>query len=454
MIHSGREENDRRMLSQVDERMRKWSNERREELFNKKYLGEIIEEEKPEFGSNNLILAPVGSGKTHLVENLLIPEDFKGKALYLTSNTALKDSLAPEDNEIRKRLASEGNSVGFFTSSNKNRYGGKPYSVHVMTYHEFGSRIKAPYETFTDEFELIFCDEIHSLPKYSTYDNSAELVMALNWILREREGKRIYYFTATSESVDELRKSPGYMTVVKTFDYMKHPNIRKYVANSTYYINHIDQLRPHLRSKLDAFNYYGYKALAFTRLISEQKKIEEIAIGEGFKPLVLWSINNENKMSEEQLKAREFILSTGNIPEPYNFLIINGAMQEGWNLYDDKVTLAILDTLDITEQVQSLGRIRKDIDIVIKKTKDDFNQYSMDIPSSYLNTHLTTSEKRVLCEELYILNKQGVVMMWPTVRGYIAKSGYNIEEKVVTIDGKRTRVSIITIDREDEKSNE
>ena len=45
-------------------------------------------------------------------------------------------------------------------------------------------------------------------------------------------------------------------------------------------------------------------------------------------------------------------------------------MQEGWNLDDDMMRLAILDTTDITEQIQALGRIRRDVDLLICKTND------------------------------------------------------------------------------------
>ena len=440
-----KEKINQKMLAQVDIEKRNDSLDFREEFYNKKYLSEIILDEKPKFGSNNLILAPVGSGKSHLIESLLIPKDFDGKALYLTSNTALKDSLCPDNNEVRKALAEKGESVKFYTSKNKKRYGDKPYSVHVMTYKEFGERVQRPYETFTKDFSLIFCDEIHSLPIYLGYKNNLELGMALNWLLLKREGKKIFYFTATKMSIDKLEKKGGYLDVVKTFDYLNHPDIRKYVSNSTYYINNISQMRPHLRARLESFNYHGYKALAFTRLKSEQNKIKEIAIEEGFKPIVLWSVNNEEKMSEEQLKVREFILKTGLIPEPYNLLIINGAMQEGWNLYDDKVNLAILDTTDSTEQIQSLGRIRKSIDLVIKKTNDKNAINSLEIPKSYINSILTSEDKRALCDELYLLDERGRLKKWPTVSKYLEQSGYIIEEKVRFINEKKTRVSIITV---------
>src|SRR5699024_5055110 len=143
---------------------------------------------------------------------------------------------------------------------------------------------------------------------------------------------------------------------------------------------------------------------------SEQEKLAELAKEEGYKPLVLWSINNERKMSKEQLEAREYILNTGNIPEPYNILIINSSMQEGWNLFDNKVNWAILDTLDITEQIQSLGRIRKDIDLVIKKTKNpDKVKFNVQVPEEYLNKELGNDEKEELCNIIKILDTKGRV---------------------------------------------
>ena len=434
------------MFEQVSQEERRHEKVKRKEKYSKKYLSQIIKEEKPKFANNNLILAPVGSGKSHLIENMLIPDNYDKKIIYLTSNTALKDSVCPNDNETRNVLSDKGVSLGFFTSGNKEKIGNVPYSVHVMTYSEFGERIHHPSEEVVEDVEIIFCDEIHSLPKYFEYDNSYKLGMALNWLLKRHENIKIFYFTATEDSIVNLEeKRPGYFDNVVTFNYLNHPQIRKYVSNSTYYITHIAQLREHLRAKKESFDYYGYKSLAFTRLISEQKKIEEIAKEEGFKPIVLWSINNtEFKMSEEQLNVRKAILNTGLIPEPYNLLIINGAMQEGWNLYDDKVTLAILDTVDITEQVQALGRIRKDIDLVIKRTKDEsLIVKEIKVPESYLNKYLTTSDKNDLCEELNIINDRGTLKRWVSIKGILKELGYKIEEESIRVDGKQMRVSTI-----------
>lgn len=437
----------RELLSRLDDKERMSAEDQRKRLFGKKYLSELILEDNVEFGNNNLILAPVGSGKSNLIETLLIPENFNKKIIYLTSNTALKDSLSPNDNKLRKLLAENGQSIKFFTTENRKTYGDKPYSVHVMSYHEFGSRIEAPYQTFTDDVGLIFCDEIHSLPIFSTYGNNGDLSVAKRWLFKEHENIQKFYFTATEQSIKQLEKrSPGYLTKVKTFNYLDHPNIRQYRSNSIYYVNHIEEIRLHLRARLTACNSFGDKGLAFSRKISEQEKIAKIVEEEGYKPLILWSINNEEVMSEEQLRARSIILSTGLIPEPYNILIVNGAMQEGWNLHDERVSFAIINTTDETERVQALGRIRKDVDFVVYKTDDEkLVAKNILIDEQFLNRPLDSAEKVELCESVNILDRQGRLMQWRGIRNLLEYTNYTTEDRTINVDGKRQRTTTITI---------
>lgn len=439
---------DRKLNYQTTKELREKSNKEREKLSKKLYLGEIIKKEKPKFGKNNLILAPVGSGKSFFIEENLIPKDYDGKVLYLTSNSALKDSLAPNDNELRKEFAKNNKSKGFFTTENKKRYGSVPYSVHIMTYHEFGKRIYSPHQEFTKDIDLIFCDEIHSLPIFTQYGGSGELLLALNWLFREHENKRIFYFTATRESISKLEnRAPGYTGGTLIFDYLNHPDIRKYQVKSTYYISNSFQLKVHLKAKFEYIKNNYHKGLAFTRRIESQDRIKEIAESEGYTPITLWSINNEEKeMTDEQLKVREYILDTGNIPEPYNLLIINGSMQEGWNLFDEKVEFAILDTLDETERVQALGRVRKDIDFLLLKVEDDDPRLNKIIlKDKFVNTPLTTEEKSLLLKDINIKDTRGENIKWPTAKNIISESGYRIVDKVIRVNDKTKRVSIITL---------
>lgn len=408
--------------------------------IDKLYLSEIMKEEKVVFESNNLILAPVGSGKTTLIKDLIQKDG--STVLMLVSNTALKNSLAPSDEEM-KMVQGENT----FTTKNKKSYGDNNYKIHVMSYTEFGNRIRL-HNHFADEFKQIFCDEIHSLPDYQSYTDSSSLSIALKYLLEKHNDKIIYYFTATKENLDKLKqKDKQAFANVKVFNYLNHPKIRRYIALSSYKINNIDQIRPHLNARIKSFKYFGYKCLAFNKTIAGQKRIAEIAENSGFVPLVLWSINNESeKMTDEQLKAREHLLTTGEIPEPYNFLIINSAMQEGWNLVDKKVKLAIMNTINETEKIQALGRLRNDIDILIYKTQSsETPDLYANLDSRYLNKELTSEDKDELCISLGLVREDGRLMKWPSIKTLLINQGYNVVDKKGSVDVGRKRVSIITI---------
>lgn len=411
----------------------------------KMYLSEIIDEECPVFEGNNLILAPVGSGKSTLIEKLV--DNKVGKILMLVSNRFLKDDVCPNDNEIKQDRASQGVSEMMYTSKNKQSFGDKKYDIHVMTYAEFGLRTENNNKFLENgDFVQIHCDEIHSLPEYKKIDKSEPLIHAIKYLFSKHENQQIFYYTATRENLDILeREKPGTFDDVKVFDYLEHPNIRKYVSLSEYKINHIEQIRSHLIARLKSFDYFGHKGLAFSRTIAGQLKIKDILTEEQYKPLVLWSDNNGDfPLSKLQIEARSELIRTNKIPEPYNFLVINSAMREGWDLKDPKVKLAIMNTTNETDGIQALGRIRKDIDILIYRSNDTIKRRLIDLPVSYLGRTLTTSMKRDLCSNLNIINKRGTVSQWAYIKKSLQKSGYKIKDSTITIDQKRVRVSTIT----------
>ena len=67
------------------------------------------------------------------------------------------------------------------------------------------------------------------------------------------------------------------------------------------------------------------------------------------------------------------------------------------------------------------------------------------IRENYLNKKLTAEVKRFLCEELCLLDDKGRIKKWPTIRMYLEDSGYVIEDGFKQIDGKKTRVSVISL---------
>lgn len=411
------------------------------------YLSEIISREKISIeGRNILILAPVGSGKTTFI-NEIIQKNPNEDYLMLVSNTALKDSISPSETEAKRR---KGNRT--YTSKHKSIYGEGSHKIHVMSYAEFGSRVRHE-DNFTEKFKTIFCDEIHSLPNYQKINDSTNLSHAMQKLFKEYADKVIYYFTATDEYLEREKKNfPSFFKSLKKYDFRNHPDINKYVALSEYKFYHIEQIRQHLRARYDTFKYFGYKCMAFSKTIGGQKRIAEIAREEGFKPLVLWSVNNTNpdtKMSEEQLSARDFLLNEGVIPAPYDFLVINSSMQEGWDLYDLKVKLVIMNTLSETEKIQATGRLRSDIDILAYKVTTDVKiegDKEIHIPEEYLDVYLTKQIKDELAERLNIINEKGLPSKWKKINEILkdVASEYSITETLKNIDGKRTRVTIIS----------
>lgn len=233
---------------------------RRNEKHKELYLGEVIAIEKPIWETNNLILAPVGSGKSTLIEEKLIGET-TGKLLWLVSNTTLKDHVAPNDSNERERRASIGKAKRTYTTQNEVRYGAGDYEIHVMTYSEFGRRIFLDLDNeYVKDIGKIFCDEIHSLSEYHSYGNNSGLGAAMAYLFNRHEGKQIFYFTATDEKLRLLEgKHPGVLKYVTTYDYLKHPDIKKYITLSEYKINHISQIRPHLRARRKSFTLRNRK---------------------------------------------------------------------------------------------------------------------------------------------------------------------------------------------------
>lgn len=412
----------------------------------KKYLSEIIQLEQPEFGKNNLILAPVGSGKTRLIKDVLLPKDNACNILMLVSNRFLKDSIYQES------IDDLDNGANLHTTKDIDKK--HINSVYLMTYHEFGFKIKDNND-FMNNISTVFCDEIHSLPEYKEYTSKGEntgnynLEHAIKYLFGIQENKQIFYFTATSTSFDELKKKrPELIKNVKVFDYREHPDIRRYMELAKSYITHIEQIRPFLKDRLESFNYFQSKGLAFAKTISSLKTIETILIEEGYKPLVLWSDRNEeHQLSDIQKEARQTLIETNEIPNEYNFLVMNSALREGWNLHDPKIRLAIMNTTNETDIIQARGRIRKDIDVVIYRTTNELDKLNnLDIANKYLNIPLTTEDKVNLCNELDIRDTSNRPRKWRGIKVLLKQAGYSTVDSKITIDDKRVVVTTIFVE--------
>lgn len=404
---------------------------------NKLYLSEIIKRDKVVFRSNNLILSPVGSGKTEFIKSLIEEND---KVLLLVSTTSLKDKMVPLDEKIRRL-----NGDRMYSTKNKKIYGKGTHKVLVMTYAELGERMKFQ-SGYLDEFDKIFCDEIHSLPLYQSYTDSSSLLVVMHFLfLKSKDSQQKFYLTATDEHIKELSKKSNLLKDVKIFNYLKDKEIKRHIPLSSYEINGLEQVKPHLKARKESFEYFNYKIFAFCKTIKSQENLKTICEEEGFTVQMYWSKNNEEKpMTAQQIEECDKMLQEEKLPDAYDVVIINSALQEGWNLKDDRVKLAIINTTNETEYVQSIGRIRNDLDILIYRAEEKSEpEIYIDFPQELIGQPLDTEMKEELRKKFNILTYRGEPIGWTKIKSILKNQGFTIVSKQITVDKKRKRVDYV-----------
>ena len=412
----------------------------------KLYVGEILKVDGYEHKSTNtLILAPVGSGKTFFIKEDLMKRH-AGKKLLLVSTTSLKESLEEEKEIITtKDLRRRGRKLG-------------DEELHVMTYAELGTLIKFTPK-FLDTYELVVCDEVHSLFEYYMMETSVKTsinyAFVIYFLFTPSAKRSVYYFTATLDKVDTFVKKENLniLESVETVNYLEDERILRYLNIHEMDFSGLDELDS-LIFNLKDLREAGKKGVIFNEFITEMKDTEEILKKKGYRAISIWSVNNAKQpMTKEQLSVRAHLLKTGVIPDGYDFLIINGSMREGWNLVDEAVEVVILNTYDKTNIIQARGRVRKDIYLMVVRSRQKTTTLNSKILKkaeaygrleSYLDRDLTSAETRKLAEDLNIRRGNNTLVKFTTLKKAFQEGGYNITAERKTVDGKRAVYTVIT----------
>ena len=162
------------------------------------------------------------------------------------------------------------------------------------------------------------------------------------------------------------------------------------------------------------------------------------------KSIALWSMNNkEYPMNEEQKAVRESILTTGIIPDGIDVLIINGSYETGINIKDENIELVIVNSTDADTQIQARSRVRKDIKALLLKSNNMIDDIKVVVPEKYLDTPLTTKDKKDLCKDLNMYNENTRILKWTSIKPIIINSGYDVNNHTIVRDKKRLRVDTI-----------
>lgn len=430
----------------------------------KLYLGEIMERDMVNYGSNNMILSPTGSGKSHFIMNDLVKR-YNGKKLMLVSTASLKDSLEGEDN--------------IFTSQDLRRksFSLSDESVYVMSYAEFGMKI-GWNDKFISDYSVIFCDEIHSLFDYFFMGNSYKLTIVILSLFKKHDNLDIFYFTATDDKINSFIRDYNneLYDVVSVFNYIDNEDILRYTNDKDItFSNDIDIEHALLEIKklnlnlkcgnccgcIDNSNCSNIKGIAFSERIKSMDKLASRLSEHGYSSISIWSINNEDHiMNNEQLRVRDMMLNEGVLPDEYDFVIINESMREGYNINDKRLNIVLSNTTDETNTIQSRGRARKDIALMLKRV------LSVELPidvkvleaerltgAIYRNIGipLDANAKNEICKELNVKRESdGKIVKWTTISKVLINAGYIIKNSRKIVNGKQVRVSLITLRNDSE----
>lgn len=78
-----------------------------------------------------------------------------------------------------------------------------------------------------------------------------------------------------------------------------------------------------------------------------------------------------------------------------------------------------------------------------EKVKEKLEYMKNNYVPKILNKKLTTKDKNKICKEFGIIDDKGRLIKWTRIKKIINEFGYEIEDKTLRINKKRTKVSII-----------
>lgn len=407
-------------------------------------------------GVINMVISPVGSGKTYFVFNEIIKNYSNlNRIIYLVDTNNLKEAIIKDKEYFENVMIYEKDVVKNFRNilSSENK-------ITVMTYSQFGHLLKQDENIF-DSIDLIICDEAHNLIKYSNkFDHlveNEEDKVYLNTIKKLKElstTKDVIFLTATHKSIKKHFEFKD--TGMHVFDYSNDIRIRRLKEDFSYSFKSIKNMKMHL----EAFNGFidGEKCLIYTDKINSIKAIKEMVESieikfnnrtvRNLKAVGLWSTNSDKEMDIEQLETRKSILETGLIPEGIDVLIINSAYETGINIKDEAIELVVVNSTNPDTQIQARGRVRKNIKAFYVRSLSEKTEVKITLADKWLDKPLTTKDKKELCKELNLVNQNGRALSWTSVKRILEFSGYKVTDTSIMLKNKddkkvKTRVSII-----------
>lgn len=377
-------------------------------MIGTKYLGELLDEGKFELFKHKreLLIAPIGSGKTHMIVSKAHLFD---NVLYLCDTNALKEQVK---NDLQKANIT---------------------NVYVKTYAAVTQKTMLDFkDAYMKSFDLIVCDEIHNLVKYSAYSGGLQYAIRLLFNDEIKYNGKILMMTATPQYIENLQQRYPQINTYYPINLMDNPEIHRLTTFEFDTIRHYSQIEHVLRMIRDNKEFeYGTKVLIYTSQVKTMLKIQEIMFNLELDSTVIHSMNHDREMSKETLERRKKILEEGIFEG--DVLIINSSMETGINLKAcNNFKYVIVNSSNIVEITQSRGRVRDDIKCLYTRIDDDRPFSFID---DYINVELVKEDFMSLFKDL----KDSHNNPWGIrkIKSELDKNGYDIDQCRRTVKGKK-----------------
>ena len=406
-------------------------------------------------GMYNILDCGIRTGKTYWAVNNLQEFTRDGqlnRVLYLVDTNALKDSiLTSYDNCADADMFWE----------NQSSWGEAINKIGIMCYQALGQRILYNNTNFLDNIDVICWDECDSIfdfavtafTKARTSDfarkdkSNAEILSIIQEYSSKKEYMPLIMLGAWEKIINEgrilcigLSASPErartfYSSLVSASNTGKLEAGYR-IAADIYFTNILDHIR-----KLNPAPGRGY--WCYSPFIEPNQGIVNAARERGFNAIELHSLNNNDKpMTQEQKRVYDIIVTTGMVPQEYDFVVVNKALARGINIIDKRFDNVIIDSFDAADRIQAARQTFE--------YQRHLKTFMGEIPAEYLNKWLTIPECRELAELMAVpsLDKNNKnsskIMTWNALKECLPAAGYTIEQRKRRQDGKQQQMCYIT----------
>lgn len=385
-------------------------------MIGTKYLGELLDEGKFELFKHKreLLIAPIGSGKTHMIVSKAHLFD---NVLYLCDTNALKEQVK---NDLQKANIT---------------------NVYVKTYAAVTQKTMLDFkDAYMKSFDLIVCDEIHNLVKYSAYSGGLQYAIRLLFNDEIKYNGKILMMTATPQYIENLQQRYPQINTYYPINLMDDPEIHRLTTFEFDTIRHYSQIEHVLRMIRDNKEFeYGTKVLIYTSQVKTMLKIQEIMFNLELDSTVIHSMNHDREMSKETLERRKKILEEGIFEG--DVLIINSSMETGINLKAcNNFKYVIVNSSNIVEITQSRGRVRDDIKCLYTRIDEDRPFSFID---DYIGVELIKEDFMALFKDL----KDDHNESWGLrkIKSQLSKNGYEVTQVRRSVNRKQSMYYTINL---------